>query len=1221
MATPAPPSASPPQGGDTSRPAQPARRYPRLGHLARRALLWLPVTAVGALLGLSLALAVALWLWSGSAGSFEQALRWAQLASERYPTTVGELRVELDSDASHRLTEGGPVRQLRWSHDGLTVQVDGLDLRWPGLLPSLLSGQGVVIERLAVQKLHIEDRRPPQPDSPPLTELTLPVPVDLPFDLAELRYQGAADVSASELRGHYRYLDDRHALQLDALRWADGRYQGQVSLEARAPMQLDLRLDGALRVPAQAGLAPQTVSARARVQGTLAAPDATLHVEADAPHLQATATVRPWRPMPLEQADVRMERFNVAQFWPAGPQTQLTGQLTAQPLNGQSGTLWQATASLTNALPGPWDRQRLPVQRLRARLEQLQATPQGQPWRLAELDALVGNGPLSGRGEVLLPAAGGPPLQWDGQIRWREGRPDALLSHLPPQTAELDAQARDQGGNTRVELTARAAQATLGAQGRIDVQARAFDGQATLTVPGARARVDGQLAPRDGSGNLQLDLDQAERVLGWARGLLPRGTVPVLDTLRAQGTVQVQTRWRGGWQNLAALEFDAQANTPSLTLGTEAGTVQLDTALQASQRAGRISGVLQRLRASAQIASAPKPWSRWQLQSETAVRGSWSDDGLSLDASRWTLRPTATDRPLDLQTEPLSWRTQGPNAGLTTQGRLLGIPLAWLDTLPQQPLREAGLSTDLLFDARWDIAWPQNTSQTPRARLQVERRGGDLQWLAEASGTPLAAGMKQLVATLELEGERLKAQAQWDSERAGRAEASVESRLVRREGLPVWEAEAPLSGNIVARLPQMGVWSVLAPPGWRVAGSLSAEAQVSGTRAAPRFNGSLSANELSARSAVDGIEFTNGRLLARLQGERIAIETLELEGSGGAASGGKLSATGSAEWVEVAGKREPRVALQVKADQLRASTRADRRLTVSGQLDAALAGTRLTITGDARVDQALFLLPDETTPTLGDDVVVRGRSVPSAGGATRVVPEVRVNLDLGRRFEVRGQGLQARLTGQLSVRSSAERPVPQVLGEVRTASGSYQAYGQRLDIEEGVLRFTGPYDNPSLDVLAIRPYTTQRVGVQVRGTARSPQVRLYSEPDLPDSEKLAWLVLGRPATGGGAEAAVLQQAAMALLSGSGGPTLGQRLGLDELSVRGASSTGTDGTETGAAVTLGKRLSSRLYISYEKSLAGALGTFAMFYDISRRLTLRARAGEDNAVDLIFTLSYD
>ena len=1223
MTTPETPSASPPRGGDTSRPAQPARRHPWLRRFVRRALLWLPVAATGALLGLSLALAVALWVWSGTAGSFEQALRWAQTASERYPATLGELRVELDAAASHRLTEGGPVRRLQWSRDGLGVQVDDLDLRWPGLLPALLSGQGVVIERLAAQAVRVEDRRPPQPDSPPLTELPLPLPVDLPFSLAAVHYQGAITVSASELNGRYRYQDERHSLQLDGLRWADGHYRGLATLEARAPLPLDLRLDGDIRVPVQAGLAPQTVSARARVQGTLSAPDATLRVEADAPQLQASATVRPWLQQPLERADVRMERFNVAQFWPAGPSTRLTGHITAQPLNGQDGALWQATAALTNTQDGPWDRQQLPVQRLNARVEQLPASAQGRPWRLAELDATVAGGPLTGRGEVLLPAAGGPPLQWDGQIRWRGWRPDALLSHLPPQTAELDARAHDLKGNTRVELTARAAQAQLDAQGRLDARGQGFDGQATLAVPGARARFDGRMAARDGTGSLQLDLTQAEGLLAWVRGLLPRGaTVPVLDTLRAQGAATAQVRWRGGWQNLAALEFDAQASTAGLTLGTEAGTVLLDTALQASRHRGPISVTTERLRAQARIAGAPEAWSRWQLQSAAAVRATWGSDGLAVDTSRWTLRPPVGNQPLDVQIEPLRWRTQGPGAGLTTRGQLAGIPLAWMDTLPQQPLREAGLSTDLLVDAHWDIAWPQDTSLAPRALLRLERRGGDLQWRADAHGAPLAAGVRQLAATLELEGERLKAQAQWDSERAGRADATVESRLSRRDGLPAWDADAPLNGSLTARLPQMGVWSVLAPPGWRVAGSLSAEAQISGTRVAPRFNGSLSANELSARSVVDGIEFTNGRLLARLQGERIAIETLELEGSGGAANGGKLSATGAAEWVDVAGKREPRMTLQVKADQLRASTRADRRLTVSGQLDAALAGTQLKLTGDARVDQALFLLPDETTPTLGDDVVVRGRTTSAATRAARVVPDVNVNLDLGRRFEVRGHGLQARLTGRLNVRSNAERPTPQVLGEVRTASGSYQAYGQRLDIEEGVLRFTGPYDNPSLDVLAIRPYTTQRVGVQVRGTARVPQVRLYSEPDLPDSEKLAWLVLGRPATGGGAEAAVLQQAAMALLSGGNGPTLGQRLGLDELSVRGASSTPTgDATTSSAALTLGKRLSNRLYVSYERSLAGALGTFAMFYDISRRLTLRARAGEDNAVDLIFTVSYD
>jgi translocation and assembly module TamB len=196
-------------------------------------------------------------------------------------------------------------------------------------------------------------------------------------------------------------------------------------------------------------------------------------------------------------------------------------------------------------------------------------------------------------------------------------------------------------------------------------------------------------------------------------------------------------------------------------------------------------------------------------------------------------------------------------------------------------------------------------------------------------------------------------------------------------------------------------------------------------------------------------------------------------------------------------------------------------------------------------------------------------------------------------------------------------------GELRTVQGSYKAYGQQLEIEAGLLRFTGPFDNPSLDILAIRPNLQQRVGVQITGTAVAPVVRLYAEPELPEAEKLAWLVLGRGAGTGGAEAAVLQQAALALLGGTGRGlpgSLGQALGLDEVTMRG-SINNADGTATGASVTLGKRLSRDFYVAYERSLAGTLGTLYVFFDLSRRLTLRAQTGEQSAVDLIFTLRYD
>jgi translocation and assembly module TamB len=154
-------------------------------------------------------------------------------------------------------------------------------------------------------------------------------------------------------------------------------------------------------------------------------------------------------------------------------------------------------------------------------------------------------------------------------------------------------------------------------------------------------------------------------------------------------------------------------------------------------------------------------------------------------------------------------------------------------------------------------------------------------------------------------------------------------------------------------------------------------------------------------------------------------------------------------------------------------------------------------------------------------------------------------------------------------------------------------------------------------VLAIRPNITQRVGVLISGTALNPFVRLYAEPDLPDAEKLAWLVTGRAAPATGAESALVQQAALALLSGrngSGKQGIAATLGLDELSFR------REGSE-GPSVTVGKRFGRHFYAAYEKGLAGAIGTLYIFYDVTRKFTVRAQAGERQAVDLIYTFTFD
>ena len=831
--------------------------------------------------------------------------------------------------------------------------------------------------------------------------------------------------------------------------------------------------------------------------------------------------------------------------------------------------------------------------------------------------------------------------------------------------------------------------------GRIDVQpsTRAARGQLALVAPGVKASFAGALAALDGNGVLSLKLTDANAARQWL-ARLPM-TPAELDTLELQGGADMDLRWRGGWQALepgrrASATVDGSLKIAQLSIGKQRQSAEQTLKIRAFD--AKLSGTLDALAlAVSGTAIRGTTQGQWQVDAsagrdtrgdwrariaslqikarDTGLPGpwtvslsqpfslSWSTPGLGVaggpilqvDAARASLTGPAPGT-AELVWQAITWQAGG-RTELASKGELRGLPMDWLALMGDTNLAASGLRGDLVFDGQWDVSLTEKLS----VRASLGRRSGDLRVQtgttigtgSNADVSTIDAGIRELQLTILGDGDALNARFRWDSERAGNAQADLATRLTRTSAGWEWSPDSAIKGSLRAQMPQVGVWSLLAPPGWRVRGTVDASLELSGTRREPLWNGHLLAREMALRSVVDGIEFGNGQLRATLQGQRLSIDSFSLQGAGGKA-GGELTATGVATWqkqddagTSALGAIDLRIDAVAKA--LRVSAKADRRLSVSGTLQAALRQSRLQVRGALTVDQALFILPDESSPSLGSDVVVlrpgeRSNSAATNGaaaanakrGTTRdsgaaqqgLTGDLLVKLDLGSDFRVRGHGIDTRVAGELELRSTL-RPgeAPTVTGVLRTVGGQYKAYGQQLDIARGFMRFSGAYDNPSLDILAIRPKLTQRVGVQVTGNALLPRVRLYADPDLPEAEKLAWLVLGRSAANGGAEAAVLQQAAMALLGGqdsSGG--IAGRLGLDELSVSGATDTGSTGASA-ATLTLGKRISQNFYVTYERSLAGTLGTFSIFYDLSERFTLRARTGEKSAVDLIFKFSYE
>jgi translocation and assembly module TamB len=446
--------------------------------------------------------------------------------------------------------------------------------------------------------------------------------------------------------------------------------------------------------------------------------------------------------------------------------------------------------------------------------------------------------------------------------------------------------------------------------------------------------------------------------------------------------------------------------------------------------------------------------------------------------------------------------------------------------------------------------------------------------------------------------------------------SAVGALVVRTSPQLAWPAaDAPVQGVFDLKIADLGVWGPWLPPGWRLTGTMQAGAAVDGRFGAPEITGELDGQGIGVRNVLQGVDVRDGELRIVLLGDHAQIEKFAAS-----AGQGRLSLLGDA----LLGA-EPRAELGLKLERFQLLGRVDRRVVASGDATLKLGRDTLALTGDFQVDEGLIDFSRSDAPRLSDDVHVhRGGEVPAwpttAGDdaegrkaqARRATLDLRVQL--GERLRIRGHGLDAGLRGELRI--SAPQGRLRVDGSVRTVDGTYRAYRQRLNIERGVLTFNGPIENPQLDIEAIRPNLDVRVGVGVTGTVLVPRVRLFSEPEMSDADKLSWLLRGRASEGpGSGDAALLQAAAMALIAGDEPTVLDQLfnlIGLDELSLRQS-----DSATGGSIVTVGKQLSRNWYVGYERGLNATTGNWQLVYRVAQRFTVRAQSGESNSIELIWT----
>jgi len=523
-----------------------------------------------------------------------------------------------------------------------------------------------------------------------------------------------------------------------------------------------------------------------------------------------------------------------------------------------------------------------------------------------------------------------------------------------------------------------------------------------------------------------------------------------------------------------------------------------------------------------------------------------------------------------------------------------------------------GFVVDGTTDADADVTFAAPLTGTLTLRhdaLRVGVRGG-------ADGAPGDAAdevvplldLGDVVLRAALDADALDVELTGGRSRAGAESLLAPTALAGRLILSPPAGEGRLEGFASAQLTELGLLGALVDGVDALAGVVDARLALSGTLESPRVSGLVSASELAAELPALGIAVTEGRLSAGVD-EIAELDTVPFEAElcsiGCARIAGRLTLSERDDWT---------LAAIVEGDDVLILDLPELRATATPRLDVRATPELATIAGTLSIPEGSIEIEDvpRTAVRPARETVVHGREAPERDAEGLPIP-LSINLDasLGDvRFE--GLGLEAQLAGTLDVEHT---PAGDWIlqGTTTIEEGTFSAYGQTLTIQQGLLVFTGPPDNPALDIRALRVVNDADVTLAITGTAENPQSQVFSEAGLSESEAFAQLLTGRSLEElDESDPEALERAAIGLGLRRALPTLGRigaALGLDELGVQ------SPGQAEGAVVA-GRQIGDDVYIRYRHGLFDDFSGLELIYRMTERFRLRTQTGTAQSIDVIY-----
>ncbi|WP_333497019.1 autotransporter assembly complex protein TamB [Kluyvera sp. CHPC 1.251] len=531
------------------------------------------------------------------------------------------------------------------------------------------------------------------------------------------------------------------------------------------------------------------------------------------------------------------------------------------------------------------------------------------------------------------------------------------------------------------------------------------------------------------------------------------------------------------------------------------------------------------------------------------------------------------------------------------------VNLNRFDLAMLKPFMPEATQASGVFSGNADVTWDTTKEGLPQGKVTLSGRNVKVTQIVNDAPLPVAFDTLNLNADLH----NNRAELGWLIRLTNNGQLDGQVQVTDPQG------RRNLGGNVNIRNFSLAMINPIFSRGEKAEGKLNANLRLGGDVQSPLLYGQMQLN---------GIDVDGNFMPFDMQPSQI---TMNFNGASSTLQGdirtqqGQISLDGDADWRQIDNWR---ARIAAKGSRVRITVPPMVRLDVSPDVEFKATPSLFTLDGNVDIPWARIVVKDVPESAVGvssDEVMLNSNLQPEKTQSASIPINSNLNIHVGNNVRLDAFGLKARLTGDLKV--AQDKQGLGLNGQINIPEGRFHAYGQDLIVRKGELLFSGPPDQPLLNIEAIRnPESTENdviAGVRVTGSADQPKAEVFSDPAMSQQEALSYLIRGQGLDSGQSDSAAMTSMLIGMGVAQSGQVvgkIGETFGVSNLALD------TQGVGDSSQVVVSGYVLPGLQVKYGVGIFDSLATLTLRYRLMPKLYLEAVSGVDQALDLLYQFEF-